>query len=162
MAFAVDILHLFPELAAIAHAELQRYCRESLQRPVECSRGVTEIIVDDQRNLLITLNDVLAGARGAHIFIPIDELLGYIVEQHFADADDQFRLLATIRDVRHHWEETGRDYEATVGRIGTLYLVCKTPACAAQLVTDQVAAEGQPINCPTFDIMCLKCGQTHP
>jgi hypothetical protein len=161
MALAVDILQLFPDLAAIDRAQLQSYCHEWLQRPIARECGIAQIIVDDRRNMQVTLDETAAEFHGDHVFVPIDELLGYIVDRHFAEATERRRLHASIRDTRNHWEETGRDYEATVGHIGTLYLVCKNPACAAQLMTDQKATEGQRINCPSFDIECLKCGQTH-
>jgi hypothetical protein len=110
----------------------------------------------------VMLDETGAVFHGDEVFIPIDEVLGFIVDRHFPDANERRWLHAQIRDVRQRWGELGKDYEATVGRVGTLYLVCKNPDCGNQMLTEQKAAERQHINCPTFDIMCLKCGQTHP
>jgi hypothetical protein len=104
MSISVDILHLFPDLAAIEKAKLQVYCNEWLRRPVARDRGVAQIIVDDQRNLLVTLDDVCTAFDGDHVFIPIDELLGYIVERHFTDADQQQGLHFQIRYTRMRWD----------------------------------------------------------
>ena len=76
-------------------------------------------------------------------FIPIDELLSYIIDLHFEDAEKRRELHASVRDVRQHWAELNRDYEAAVGRMGTLYLTCKNPLCRAELETAHQAQKGR-------------------
>lgn len=161
MAIYVDILQLFPGLATIDQKELQVYCDEWLQRPIARQCGLAQIIVDDQRNMQVMLDKAAAEIHGDHVFLPLDELLGYIVDRHFTDANERRRLHASIRDARQVGSECDKDYEITMGRVGTLYFVCKNPDCGAVMTSDRKALEGQRINSPTFDIMCLKCGQTH-
>jgi hypothetical protein len=160
MSVSVDLLHLFPDLAAIGQADLQVYCKEWVQRPIARDCGVAQIIVDEQRHMQVLLDQSLAIRHGGEVFVPIDELLSYIVDRHFRDASERQRLHASIPTARQRWSELGREYEASVGRVGTLYLICKNPDCAAQMMSDKKAPEGQRINCPAFDIMCLKCGNT--
>jgi hypothetical protein len=161
LAVYIDILQLFPDLAAIGKNELQVNCNEWLERPIARECGLAQIIVDDQRNMQVTLDEAAAEIHGDLARLPLDELLGYIVDRHFTEASERQRLHASIRDERQRLDELGKRYEVTIGRVGTLYLVCKNPDCATQMMSDKKAAEGQRINSPTFDIMCLKCGQTH-
>ena len=51
-------------------------------------------------------------------FIPICELLDYIIDEHFEDAVKRQELHAQARDIRQHWEEVGYQYEAMAGRVG--------------------------------------------
>lgn len=162
MAVTVDILHLFPNLAAIGQADLQTYSNEWCQRPIARDYGMAQIVIDGQLNMQVMLDETGAAIYGDEVFIPIDEVLGFIVDRHFTDANQRRRLHAEIRDVRRRWGELGKDYEATVGRVGSLYLVCKNPSCNNQMMTEQKATEGQRISCPPFDIECLKCGHTYP
>jgi RNase P subunit RPR2 len=161
LAIYVDILQLFPDLAAIGPKELQVYCDQWLKRPIARECGLAQIIIDDQRNMQVTLDKAAAEIHGDLARLPLDELLGYIVDRNFADANERWRLHASIREARQRLDEIGKRYEVTIGKTGTLYLVCKNPNCAAQMMSDKKATEGQRINSPTFDIMCLKCGQTH-
>ena len=161
MAVTVDILHLFPELAAIGQSQLQAYCNEWLKRPLARGCGMAQIVIDRQLNMQVMLDESRVAFHGGEVFIPIDEVLGFIIDRHFTDANERRRLHTQIRDVRRRWGELGKDYEATVGRVGILYLVCKNPSCNNQMMTEQKATEGQRINCPSFDIECLKCGQTY-
>jgi hypothetical protein len=160
LAVSVDILQLFPDLAAIDHSELQIYCDEWLQRPLARECGMAQIVIDGQFNMQVMLDEAGAVFHGDEVFIPIDELLGFIIDRHFTDANERRRLHAEIRDARKRWDELGKDYEATVGRVGTLYLVCKNPDCAAQMMSDKKAAQGQRINFGPMDITCTTCDQT--
>jgi hypothetical protein len=161
VAIYIDLLQHFPEIVAIGQSELQTYCDQWLRRPIARQFGLVQIIVDDQGRMQVMLNQDGAELHGDHAFIPLDELLGYIVDQHFTDASERQRLHACIRVARQPRDELGKDYTVIVGRVGTLYLVCKDPCCGNQMMTDKKATEGQRINCPTFDIECLKCGQIH-
>jgi hypothetical protein len=162
VASSVDILKLFPELALIDLTKLQVYCDEWLQRPIARECGIAQIVVDEQRHMQVLFDRSRAALKGDHAFIPIDELLGFIADRHFDDSDDRRRLHAGIRNARERLGELIRDYVAAFGRVGTLYLICKNPACEAQMVSDRKATAEQRINCPTFDIECLTCGQIHP
>jgi hypothetical protein len=161
LAIYIDLLQQFPDIAAIGHSELQEYCNQWVQRPIARQSGLAQIIVDDQRRMQIMLDKAGAEIHGDHAFIPLDELLSYIVDQHFTDAGERRRLHASIQDARQPGNELGKDYAITVGKMGTLYLVCKNPDCAAQMMSDTKAAEGQRINIPTLNVECLSCGQVH-
>lgn len=160
MASSVDILHLFPDLTAIGPTELQVYCDEWVQRPIAHERGIAQIIIDERRHMQVLFDGSTAALSGDHAFIPIDELLGFIVDRHFTDSDDRRRLHAGIRDARQRLGECIRDYVAGIGRIGTLYLVCKNAACAAQMMSDRKATAKQRINFGPMDITCTTCWQT--
>lgn len=87
MGNCIDILHLFPDLAAISQLQVQVYCAEWLQRPVAKEYEVAQIIVDHELMLHVSLESRQAVHAGEHTFLPIDELLGYIVDCHFQDAE---------------------------------------------------------------------------
>jgi hypothetical protein len=157
----IDLLRQFPELAAIGQSELQEYCDQWIQRPIARQSGLSQIIVDDQRRMQVLLNKDGAEIHGEYAFIPLDELLSYIVDHHFPDAGERRKLHTNIRNARRSGNDLGKDEAVRVGRVGTLYFVCKNPGCAAQMMSDKKAAEGQQINCPAFEIECLKCGQIH-
>ncbi len=161
MAIYIDVLQQFPDLAAISQSELQAYCDQWIQRPIARQAGLVQIIVDAQRRMQILLDKAGAEIHDDQAFIPLDELLGYIVDQHFADVSERPRLHACIRDARQPGKGEAKDYAVTVGRVGTLYLVCKNPDCGNKMMSDKKAAEGHRINCPTFIVECLQCGQTH-
>jgi hypothetical protein len=162
VAGSLDILQLFPDIAAIGRIELQDYCNEWFQRPIARACSIAQIVVDDQRHMQLLVDSGGERLDGDHVFIPIDELLGFIVDHHFADSDHRRRLHASIKDARQRLGERVRDYVAAIGRVGTLYLVCKNPDCKSQMVSDRKATAEQRINCPTFEIECLTCGQIHP
>lgn len=161
MAIYINLLRQFPELADIGHSELQVYCNQWIQRPIARQFGLTQIIVDHQRRMQVMLDKAGAEIHGDHAFLPLDELLSYIVDHHFTDASERRRLHASIREARWPGNEHGKDYAITVGKVGTLYLICKNPNCAAQMMSDTNAAEGQRINIPTLNVECLTCGQIH-
>src|SRR5262249_20836341 len=95
-----------------------------------------------------------------YAFIPLDELLGFIVDKHFPDPQQRRDLHAKIRDSREQLRNTGEEFQATMGRLGTLNRTCKNPLCASQMRTDVKAAEGQRINYGPEDMTCFTCGQT--
>jgi hypothetical protein len=74
--------------------------------------------------------------QGDYTFIPLDELLGFIVDQHFPNAAKRRDLHTKIRETREQLRNTGKEFQVTMGRIGTLYLTCKNPVCAAQMMSD--------------------------
>jgi hypothetical protein len=162
VASSLDILQLFPDLAAIGTTELQVLCDEWLQRPIARDCGIAQIIIDERRHMQVLVDRSGAALDGDYSFLPIDELLGFIVDRHFAESNGRRQLHAAIRDARQRLGELVREYVASIGRVGSLYLICKNPACKTQMMTDRKATAEQRINCPTFDIECLTCGQIHP
>jgi hypothetical protein len=160
LAIYIDLLQQFPDLAAIGQSDLQVYCNQWIQRPIARQGGLIQIIVDDQRRMQIMLDKAGAEIHGDHAFIPLDELLSYIVDHHFTDSGERRRLHASIRDARQPGKELGKDYAVTIGKVGTLYLVCKNPDCAAQMMSDKKAAEGQRINFGPMDVTCTTCYDT--
>jgi hypothetical protein len=158
---AIDILHLFPELTAIGEKDLQVYCDEWLSRPMAREFGIAQIVVDERLLLTVNLDAERVGFVGDNVFIPIDELLGYMIDRHFQESDKRRRLHASVRETRERWSELHRDYEATIGRSGMLYLVCKNADCRATLTTSHRGFEGQVVECPPCDVTCPVCAATH-
>lgn len=154
----VDILHLFPELAAIGRQQLQAYCDEWLRRPMAREYGVTLVSVSDDLLLSINLDPTHVEQVGERVFMPIDQLLGYIVERHFGDPAERRRLYESIRDARLHWENCGRDYGASIARRGKLYLTCTS--CQAELESSHEGVEGWTVTCPPTELTCPVCGAT--
>lgn len=161
MAAAIDILNLFPELTAIGREKLQVYCDEWLRRPIAREFGIAQLFVDEQLMLAVYIDVNRAEFIDDNAFIPIDELLGYIIDQHFAGSDERSRLHADVREDRKRWGLLHREYEATIGRAGSLSLVCKNPDCGATLNTSHRGIEGQTVTCPPLPATCPICGQTH-
>jgi hypothetical protein len=91
-------------------------------------------------------------------FIPIAELLDYIIDQHFQEPARRRELHAEAREIRQQWGEVGYQYEAMAGRVGNLWLKCKNPSCDASMETVQQAVEGQTIHCPPTEVTCPVCG----
>ena len=160
MADGIDLLHLFPELLQIGRQQLQVYCNEWLQRPIAREYALSQITIDDDLLMHISVDASGPLMSGDRAFIPIDQLLGYIIDRHIEDADQRRDLHASVREARRQWAELGRDYEIQVGRMGTLWLTCKNPKCGAELETTQQAREGQEINCPPIPVTCPFCGNT--
>jgi hypothetical protein len=161
MAESVNILLLLPEVAAIGRQRLQIYCSEWLQRSIAREFAVTHLIVGDDLALTVNIDDSRARFAGEQAFIPIDELVGYIVDQHFDDADTRRRLHDQLRDIRKSWADQGYRYSVMAGRVGRLWIKCKNPNCDASLESAQEAIEGQTIHCPASLVTCPVCGETH-
>lgn len=160
MSNGADVFHFFPELAEIGRKQLQAYCDEWQQRPIARQHGVSLINVDDDLGVSFNLNPARVGHVSERVVLPIDELLVYIVERHFADPDERRRLFRTIRDTKHRWDELGQDYGASMNRQGRLHLTCKNPDCRAELETGQDGVEGWTVTVPPTDLMCPLCGVT--
>jgi hypothetical protein len=158
MAEGIDVLHLFPKLAAIGQLRLQDYCNEWLARPLLQKCGLTHIDVSHELLLSLNVNPARADQVGDAMFVPIDQLLSHIVERHFTDPDERRRLYLCIRDTRSRWGELGRNYTITTNRTGRLFLTCKNPACRAELGSSIDGVEGWTVNCPTTEITCPICG----
>jgi hypothetical protein len=157
----VDILCLLPDVATIGRKKLQAYCDEWLRRPVACEFGCSDLIVGSDLLLTIVVDRKRAEFLGSdHVFLPMDELLGYIIDAHFTDANKRRELHAAERDIRMRLAESGGDYKVSMGRVGLLWLKCKNPACDVSLETTQRAIKGQTINCPPFSVTCPVCGHT--
>lgn len=149
-----------PDVATIGQAKLQVYCDQWLQRPLARGYGIAQLSVDCELLLTVNVNPSHAAFVDNRVFFPVDELLGYIIDEQFQDADKRRQLHDQVRDLRQRWDELGREYEVTVGRVGNLYLTCKNPGCGALLETTLQAAEGQVIKGPPCDVTCPVCGHT--
>lgn len=120
-----------------------------------------QITIDAELLLQINLDLHAPVQQGEQILLPVDELLGYIVDRHFAVAEKRRELHTAIRETRRRWGELDRDYEVTVGRVGRLWLTCKNPACRVELETNHQATEHQRVNCPLIQVTCPACGSIH-
>jgi hypothetical protein len=159
MPSAIDILNLIPEVAAIGQPQLQEYCSQWLDRPLARQYGIAQLAVDDRLGLTVNLDAQRAEFVGDRALIPIDELIGYIIDSHFQDRAERDRLHLTARAIRNGINETGHQYEATLGRTGTLYLICKS--CGAVLETEHKGIEGQVVECPPCNVTCPACGRSN-
>jgi hypothetical protein len=156
----IDILLRLPEVAVIGRIKLQGYCNHWLERPIAREFGISHLIVGS--DLMLTVNLDLASIEFVEnrAFIPICELLDYIIEQHFQDPAKRRNLHDAARDIRKRWAEVGYHYEAMGGRVGNLWLKCKNPNCDAAMETAQQAVERQTIHCPPNEVICPVCGHT--
>lgn len=160
MAEPIDILLLLPDLATIGQVKLQCYCDEWLQRPIARQYGVAQINVRPDLHTEVLLDAHCVDASEDTPFIPLGELLDYIIEQHFPDAEKRRQLHAKFKEARKRIGTGGGVFDATVGRIGTLHLQCKNAACAVLMQTPYKAVEGMNITCPPCELNCPACGHT--
>jgi hypothetical protein len=160
MAAGLNILVLLPEVAAIGQRQLQQYCDEWCKRPIAKEFGCRDLLVDAEP--LLTVNLDLAVARkhdDERWFLPIDEILGYVIDQHFSDPSMRRELhLAARQTWRRLAEQSGQCNVVMAGRSGLLWLQCKNPSCGVWLETSQRAIEGQSITCPPVPVTCPECG----
>jgi hypothetical protein len=158
MAGAVEILTLVPDVAAIGQIRLQAYCDEWLQRPISRQFGLAQLNVTPELRLEVTLDEQRAEFVDDKVFIPIDELLGYIIDQHFTDSEKLRHLHEQLRGAKRRINDTGHEFEAIVGKVGRLYLKCKNPNCDALIETSHRATQGQTVHCPPTCVTCPACG----
>jgi hypothetical protein len=156
----VDILLRLPEVATIGRPKLQDYCDSWLQRPIAREFGISQLIVGSDLMLTVNLDVQRVEFVDNRAFIPICELLDYIIGQHFQEPAKRRELHAQARDIRQRWGEVGYQYEAMAGRVGRLWLKCKNPGCDVSMETVQQAVEGQTIHCPPSQVTCPVCGHT--
>jgi hypothetical protein len=156
----IDIFSRLPDVANIGRTQLQAYCDEWLKRPIAQQFGISHLIVGS--NLLLTLNldPDRVEFTDNRTFVPICELLDYVIDQHFHDPDKRRALHTDARTIRQKWGEVGYRYEAMAGRVCRLWLKCKNPDCDASMETSQEAVEGQIIHCPPCEATCPACGHT--
>ena len=154
----IDILLRLPDVATIGRAKLQDYCDQWLERPIAQEFGISHVIVGSDLLLTVNLDAGRVEFVGNRAFIPICELLDYIIDEHFHDTAKRRDLLAASRDFRKRWGEVGYQYEAMAGRVGNLWLKCKNPKCDVSFETHQQAVEGQVISCPPCNLACPVCG----
>jgi hypothetical protein len=156
----IDILLRLPDVATIGRTKLQDFCNLWVERPIAREFGISHLIVGS--DLLLTVNLDLGSVEFVdnRTFIPICELLDYIIDQHFHEPAKRRELHAEARSIRQRWGEVGYQYEAMGGRVGNLWLKCKNRNCDAAMETAQQAVEGQVIHCPPCQVTCPVCGHT--
>src|SRR5947207_122483 len=112
----IDILLRLPDVAAIGRAKLQDYCNDWLERPIARQFGITHLIVGS--DLMLTVNVDLDKVEfiDNRAFIPIWELLGYIIDEHFQDPAKRRELHAEARTIWKQWGQVGSRYEVMGGR----------------------------------------------
>jgi hypothetical protein len=156
----IDILKRLPDVAALGRMKLQDYCNEWLQRPIARKFGISHLIVGADLMLTVNLDLQRANVAGTRTFIPICELLDYVIDRHFQEPAKRQELHAAARDIRQRWGEVGYQYEAMAGRVGNLCLTCKNPACGVSIETAQQAVEGQRVHMSLKQATCPACGHT--
>jgi hypothetical protein len=156
----IDILLRLPDVASIGREQLQDYCNEWLERPIACEFGISHLIVGSDLMLTVNLDLGSVEVVDNRPFIPICELLDYIIDRHFHDPAKRHELHTQARNIRQRWGEVGYEYQAMAGRVGRLWLKCKNPDCDVSIETLQEAVEGQRIHCPPCRATCPVCGHT--
>jgi hypothetical protein len=156
----IDILLQLPEVASIGREQLQEYCNQWLKRPIAREFGISHLILGSDLMLTVNLDLRKVKVADERLFIPICELLDYVIEQHFDDHGRRHALHAEAHAIRKRWGEVGYQYEAMSGRVGNLWLKCKSPDCDAAMETAQQAVEGQAIHSPPSQVTCPVCGHT--
>jgi hypothetical protein len=151
-----DILCLIPELTAIGRPKLQSYCNEWLTRPI--AKGIAQINVSPDLLLEIIIDEAQVEYVNDRAFLPLDELLGFIIDQHFEDPEERGQLHVKLRRFKQRF--TDRCYGVTVGKVGTLYLKCKNPNCDVFMETSHRATAGTRVNCPPTSLACPVCSHT--
>jgi hypothetical protein len=119
---------------------------------------VTHITVDAALMLHIYLAAERLVELGDQAVLPIDELLGYIIDRHFQDPDKRKELHTAVREARNRWGEHEMQHAVSVETVGRIWLKCKNPACGAQIETHHFASPGQEIICPPTKVTCPGCG----
>ena len=150
----------FPELATIGQAQLQDYCDDWVQTQSARQSCVRKLTVGENLLLYSDFRVPDTVKDGDVLVFPMDELLRYIVDRHFADAATRCRLRNDIADARRQWGSLHREYRVTLGRRGPLFLTCKNPDCRSELQTQFVGYENQEVVCEPTDVACPHCGST--
>jgi hypothetical protein len=146
----IDIFLRQPDVAAIGRAKLQDYCDQWLQRPIAQDFGVSHLIVGSDLLLTLNLDPQRAKLVNNRTYVPIEELLDYVIDTHFQDATKRRELHSEARDIRKHWGEVGYQY----------WTKCKNPSCGIELESAQQAVDGQRIHCPPSSLTCPECRYT--
>jgi hypothetical protein len=161
MAKSIDVFLLVPEIAAIGQERLQRSCDEWRERPLAKQLGCADSIVGADRMLTVNIDLAVAQkVQSDQVFLPLNELLGYVIDRHFPDLNKRRELHGEVRRIRKLLAESGVEYQGMAGRSGQLWLKCKKPSCDVWMETAQRAIEGQTITCPPVSVTCPACGHT--
>jgi hypothetical protein len=155
-----DILLILPDIAAIGQGKMQGYCNEWLQRPISRQYGIVQVNVATDLTIQVLLDEHSAKLIGGRAFVPVDELLGYIIDQHFGQAEKRHQLHAKLRDAKNRVGSDHRGQDVVVGKLGTYYLQCKNPACNALMETPHKGTAGILVTCPPTQLTCPVCGYT--
>jgi hypothetical protein len=156
----IDILTLIPDVAAIGQMKLQGYCDEWLKRPIAREYGFVQLNVTRDLVLEALVEECRVKFVGDRALLPFDELLGYIIDQHFRDADQRRQLHAQLRECRKQLIGLGQEYELTAGNVGRYYLKCKNPNCDVFIETSHQGIEGIAVTCPPCEVTCPACGHS--
>jgi hypothetical protein len=154
----IDILRRLPDVAAIGRVKLQDYCDQWLQRPIAHEYAISHLIVGSDLMLTVNLDRARAQIVSDRTYVPICELLDYIIDAHFAEPVKRRELHSEARDIKERWGEIGYEYQAMSASVGNLWLKCKNPSCDASMETAQQAVAGQRIHCPPCQVTCPVCG----
>jgi hypothetical protein len=160
MPSGVDILCCIPDIANIGRSKLQEYADEWIHRPIARQFAVTHLIVDSDLMVTVNIDDKRAQWQDDRPIVPIDQFVGYIIDQHFTDATQRNELHAHFRKLSRIWNQPDNKFDVLSGRVGRLWLKCKNPTCDASLETSQEVVEGQVIQCPPSAVTCPVCGHT--
>jgi hypothetical protein len=107
MSAGIDILQLMPEISAIGYEQLQNYCNKWLQRPIAKQFGVVQLMLTRELVLQVLLDENHTQMVDGHAYVPIDELVGYIIDQHFTEPSKRQELHAQWRGVREEFSKAG-------------------------------------------------------
>ena len=93
----IDIFLRLPVVSAIGRAKLQRFCDECLRRPIAREFAISHLIVGADLMLTVNLDVERAEFDNKRAYVPIEELLEYIIDAHFQDATKRRELHVKAR-----------------------------------------------------------------
>src|SRR5262245_13176494 len=96
----IDIFLRLPDVAAIGRTKLQDYCNQWLPRPIARKFGISHLIVGSDLMLTVNLDLQRIEFVDDRAFIPIWELLDYIIDEHFENPTKRHELHTAARDIR--------------------------------------------------------------
>jgi hypothetical protein len=95
----IDILLRLPDVVTIGRSQLQDYCNEWLARPIACEHGISHLIVGSDLMLTVNLDADRVEFVDNRFYIPICELLDYIIDQQFHEPAKRVRTWSPTRFV---------------------------------------------------------------
>src|SRR4051795_8396041 len=95
----IEILLRLPDVAAIGRSKLQDYCSEWLKRPIARQFGITHLIVGSDLMLTVNLDLQRVESVDSRAFIPICELVDYMIDGHFNDPAKRRELHGQARSI---------------------------------------------------------------
>lgn len=161
MSWGLDLFDGLPELRAIGLPQVLVYVQEWIKTPLAREFSVMAIDVSEDFRFSPNIGLTHETEDGETVVVPFDEMLHYIVDRHFEDADQRQSLHERIHQRRREQGESGRIYTADLGPRYPLYLVCKNSGCQNLMQTQFTAHVGQQLGKDSANVTCPRCQHTY-